>query len=88
MTEYYVSAARTVILPNGRPLKLRRGIQQIPDDLANDPKANSYGIKPLHEMTDEEWRLTGEKKPEPAPVADEEPAPEEAVLLEDKSKQS
>ena len=77
--EYFIPKTQTVTLPGGRPVRLRRGINTVPDELANHETANDLGIKPVEEMTDAEWRMLGLKKPAPAVVVvPEEPAEPDA----------
>lgn len=43
----------------GLPYEFFRGIHDIPDALADSHHANTLGIVPVEEMTDEDWRLLG-----------------------------
>lgn len=67
MAEFYVPQNGTVVVGKtdklpGKSYRVIRGVYDVPDALANSHEANDYGIKPVNEMTDDEWRLTGHVK--------------------------
>lgn len=56
MTEFYIPTfVRTTLPSSGREITLFRGIHAVPDELANHADGNGFGIKPVEEMTDDEW---------------------------------
>lgn len=66
MADFYIPKTVTATLPDGRKVRLIRGVGPVPDALANHPSANDLGIKPVEEMTAAERRAVGLG---PAPAA-------------------
>ena len=62
--DYFIPKTGSIMQPNGKSMRLTRGIHEVPDAVADSKAAIAYGIKPKEEMTDAEWRSTGHKKPE------------------------
>lgn len=58
MAQFFIPKSGTVTV--GKiPYRLFRGVHEISDALANSHEANAFGIKPVNEMTDDEWRMSG-----------------------------
>lgn len=63
--EFFVPKTVSVKLTNGALFRLVRGIQHVPEAIADSKLGIDAGVKPIEEMTDAEWRSIGRKKPEP-----------------------
>ncbi len=87
MTEFYIPTfTRTTLPSSGREIMLFRGIHAVPDELANHADGNGLGIKPVEEMTDDEWaamaldkeswmKARAERETQPAAQPVERPVP-------------
>lgn len=66
MTDFYIPKNCTLTV-FGQTHRFVRGIHPVPDLIANSHEANGAGIKPVEEMTDDEYRLLGMPAPERKP---------------------
>lgn len=69
MTEFFVPRTGEIILSTGAKHVVVAGVRDMPDEVVNDPAANRYGIKPIHEMSGDE--RSAFKLPPAAPDVDE-----------------
>ena len=51
MTEFYVPRTGEIVLADGSKHVVVKGIRDVPDEIVNDVAANTFGIKPVHEMS-------------------------------------
>ena len=69
MTDFMVPRTGEIILSTGEKHVVVKGIRNVPDEIANDIAATRYGIKPVHELSDDERAEF--KLPPAAPDVDE-----------------
>ena len=60
--DYFITAHIKGRTEAGVPYEFFRGIHAVPDALANSHEANTLGIVPVEEMSDNDWKLMGLNK--------------------------
>jgi hypothetical protein len=82
---YYVPRTAELKLSTGVVRVVTKGVKPLSDEVAGDPAADRFGIKPVHEMTVDERKAEGLPPAEPdvkpaAEPAKADPAPAPAAV--------
>jgi hypothetical protein len=71
---YYIPRTGEIILSDGTKRVLVKGVRTLDKDIAGDHAADTYGVKPVHEMTADERKAEKLPPAEPDVEAPAEPA--------------